>query len=677
MEPEAVKVDIALYVALTEEFQAILKELGNSFKPVELKNVALTCFLGSLASDHSSRAYTVLVVPAGKMGIARAANVTSAMIDRFTPSDVVVMGIAGSLASELQPGDVFVPDRVVEYLANAATVGKGKPAAGKKEATVAKERWAFETSGNHFNTDPRLLNRWENLSTTHQEVFAIWKRKALDRFRRIINKDAIAGLQKAGLQMRQQSELVPGDDRGLASGPAVGKGKAFVTWLKTKFDRKLTAIEMESAGVYDAAFIRTPAPRVMAIRGISDFADERKNILEEVAKGGFRTLAIRNAITLFITAVKAGVFAGDDGGAASRAPPEESLVKKVFVIGGETDETVHPKYEAIKLQRACFQLGASLSEGGVRLVVCSPFTDSADCHTVIGFCDNARKGVIEYHSPMHPDVQKEWSDLIGEFGNSRKQFQPLEHPGYENKESVGQAWLLAQLKAVESADVVVAIGGKISKTASTLLHLAEDRGLPIVPYTFLKGAAQRSFARSKWEKLHPKINPSELDREAGVNRVIEIANQIILDRISTDNKILSTPKTVFISRANEDAAIADDLSKALKNSEIEVLMGDSSIDSRQMAQATISNNIQESELFIALWSRHYALSPWCYDELNLALKRSDKGSINIWMFCLDNTQIVPTEARKLRAIRITSVMGLLRVTKELLSKIGEEKPSEN
>jgi nucleoside phosphorylase len=614
------------------------------------------------------------------MGISRASNVTSAIIDRFLPSDVVVMGIAGSLASEMQPGDVFVPDRVVEYLANSATVAADKPAVGKKapkkKAPVKKEEWTFETSGNHFNTDPRLLNRWENLATTKEKVFTAWRQEALERFGNLISEEAIVDLNGRGLHMRRQSELVPGDDRGLASGPAVGKGEAFVTWLKTKVDRKLAAIEMESAGVYDAAFIRTPAPRVIAIRGISDFADERKKTLEEVAKGGFRALAIKNAITLFIAAVKADIFANDEGGAAARAPPEESLVKKVFVIGGVTDETVHPKYEAIKLQRACFQLGVSLSEGGVRLVVCSPFTDSADCHTVIGFCNNTRKGVIEYHSPMHPDVQKEWSDLIGEFGNSRKQFEPFEHPGYENKESISQAWLLAQLKAVESADVVVAIGGKISKTASTLLHLAEDRGLPIVPYTFLKGAAQRSFARSKWEKLHPKINPADLNSETGITKVIEIANQIILDKLSTDNKMLSRPKTVFISRANEDAAIAEDLSKDLKSSDITVLMGESSIDSRQMVQATIVNNIEESDLFIALWSKHYALSRWCYDELALALKRAANKSINVWMFCLDNTQIVPSEARKLRAIRITSVMGLLRVTRELLSKIAEEEPSE-
>jgi nucleoside phosphorylase len=297
-------VDIALYVALSEEFHSVQKELGRGFGPVELPDMALTCFIGSIPSNLPNRCLRIVVTPAGKMGAQRAANVTSTIVDRFKPKHVVVLGIAGSLAEELQPGDVFIPDRVVEYLANSATVGS--------------DNWTFQTSGNHFLTDPRLLNRWELMPSTQGEIFGAWQREALDRFKRIIDKDALAALKAAGLQMRPQSELFAGDDRGLASGPAVGKGKAFVTWLKTQVDRKLAAIEMESAGVYDAAFIRTPAPRVIAIRGISDFADERKAILETAAKGGFRKLAVTNAITIFITAVKAGLFDTDNLQAAQR-----------------------------------------------------------------------------------------------------------------------------------------------------------------------------------------------------------------------------------------------------------------------------------------------------------------------------------------------------------------------
>jgi hypothetical protein len=65
----------------------------------------------------------------------------------------------------------------------------------------------------------------------------------------------------------------------------------------------------------------------------------------------------------------------------------------------------------------------------------------------------------------------------------------LNYPGPEGNEEDAwfQSWFLAQIQALEKADVVVALGGKVSQTASTLLHLAEARGLPIIPFAFLGG----------------------------------------------------------------------------------------------------------------------------------------------------------------------------------------------
>lgn len=297
MEQDEVTFDIALYVALSEEFSIILKDLGSGFKSFELRNLALTCYKGSIQSDRLNRTFQILVVPAGKMGNTRAANVTSAILHEFHPKDVVVMGIAGSLDDDLQPGDVFIPDSINEYLANSAAVGI--------------DQWEFQTSGNHFTTNPRLLNRFQLLSS-REDLSKNWRRKAQSRFNKVISKSALASLKAKGLDMRPLVDISAGDDRILASGPAVGKGEAFVNWLKKEVDRKAAAIEMESAGVYDAALIRTPAPRIIAIRGISDFADQRKKVLESVTKGVLRELAVENAITLFIAAVQGGLFAADE-----------------------------------------------------------------------------------------------------------------------------------------------------------------------------------------------------------------------------------------------------------------------------------------------------------------------------------------------------------------------------
>ncbi len=663
MGPQAVEFDIALYVALSEEFFAIEKDLGSGFIAEELPDVAVTCFLGSIASKIPNRSFTVVVVPAGSMGITNAAAIMSIVLDRYKPKNVVVIGIAGSLADELQPGDVFIPHRVNEYLANTATVADGEGG------------WTFLPSGKQHLANTRLLNRMQFLPKTNGEAFKVWRRKALERFKRVISDEAIADLKEQNLVIRAQSEMVAGDDRGLASGDAVGKGMAFVTWLKKTMDRKLAAIEMESAGVFHAAFVRIPAPRVLAIRGISDFADERKEILETAAQGGFRTLAIKNAITLFITAVKAGVFVSespsDEANASLRAPPGLSLVKNVLVIGGETGETKHPDFEKASLTTACQELGKFLAKAGVRMLVCSPFTDSVDFYAVRGYARSGFVGQIEFHSPNHPDVKEGHRILKEVFDKSKAEIEHYYHPGYEDDASRFQAWLLSQLKALDKAEMVIAIGGRISNTASTVLYLAEDRGLPIVPYTFLKGAAQRAFARSGWEKLHPKIDPAILESEDGVSKVIEIANQLLIDKVSSESKMLSAPETVFISRAKEDADLADKLSRELKKARIKVLMGDALFQEHQGIEAAIERDIQESDLFIILWSKNYALSPWCYNELESALEHLRNEQLVIWLFTLDDTPILPRKARKLRAIRITSEQELLSLAGELLKQAGD------
>jgi esterase/lipase superfamily enzyme len=56
------------------------------------------------------------------------------------------------------------------------------------------------------------------------------------------------------------------------------------------------------------------------------------------------------------------------------------------------------------------------------------------------------------------------------------------------------------LQALEYADVVIAIGGRLSNTASTLLHIAEAKRIPVVPFAFLGGASERSFKRRDWEE---------------------------------------------------------------------------------------------------------------------------------------------------------------------------------
>lgn len=109
------------------------------------------------------------------------------------------------------------------------------------------------------------------------------------------------------------------------------------------------------------------------------------------------------------------------------------------------------------------------------------------------------------------------------------------------------------------------------------------------------------------------------------------------------------------------------LEGVLKNHGIEAVLGDNQIDSSQMITATIENALRRSDIVAVLWSRLYAQSPWCYDELALALSLEALGEMKVWLFNLDDSSIVPTSARKFPAISVRNIGGLQRSIEELLS----------
>ncbi|ELW7389311.1 TIR domain-containing protein [Yersinia enterocolitica] len=654
-------IDILLYVALSEEFDVVIEMLGPDFKSQEQIDVALTGFFGKIASPTLNRNFEVAVFAAGKMGNTRSASLTSALIEKLNPANIVVLGIAGSLVNDMEPGDVFIPDTVNEYMANSATLGEGK-------------NWSFTTSGNQFQSSLRLLNRFQFFAHTNRDYYKRWQQDTQNFRAELISEEIKLALASKDLILRGSCKLFAGDDRKLASGPVVGKGTGFVDWIIREHDRKVAALEMESAGVHDAATVRTPAPRAVAIRGISDYADTRKEKIEDAAKGKFRDLSARNAVSFFIHTVRAGLF-GSEAELVQVAPssesdvPLDSRVKSVFVIGGHTGETADADAELPRLHKVSLTLGHVLAKAGVQLLICSPFPDSVDYYAAMGYADAKCGGVIQFHSPTHSTVEEKRCLLRKTLGRPGLVIQDWNYPGPEgNEEDVWfQSWFLAQIQALEKADVVVALGGKVSQTASTLLHLAEAKGLPIIPFAFLGGVAQRSYERRDWSRLNPGFDSSILCDIDGVEHTIEIANRLMLDRMQS-SPCPERPKVVFVSFAHQDSAMANALRAALLKEGIEVLVGDEEIRPDQMITATIEQAVLRSDVCAILWSRQYAQSPWCYDEMSLAINQQEYGKIKVWLFNLDDSPIVPAQARKLPAISVRSGHAMHHCVGELLGK---------
>jgi nucleoside phosphorylase len=635
------KTDILIYLALAEEFEYVIKSFNVPFNKVESKKHALSYYLGEITTiDGSNKDYKVTLVPAGTMGNVHSAVLVSSLIDELNPSDVVVIGIAGSLSKDLSPGDILIPHRVVDYMANSAGVGESQN--------------EYEISANYYDCDRRLINRFQNFKISHELSYIRWQATTEENLNNSITKNMLASLEKEAILLSPRARLLTGDDRSMASGPTVGKGTAFAKWLKSKVDRKFAAVEMESAGVVAATLSKINGPRVLVIRGISDLATEKKPILEEIAGDSLRKVCMKNVVGLLKTAISEGLFMGKEKTGLIKKSNEALLIKKVFVIGGETGESGTAEYELDELQQSCRTIGRELAKAGIELIVCSPFTDSADYYTASGYADAANGGVIHFHFPAHEDVIFYKKTLERHLKNHCKKKCPdivdWQHPTYPNKEAIKQAWLLCQLQALEQADAVVSIGGRASNSANTLLHLAEIWRLPIIPFTFLGGASKAIFDRIKWKDLHPKLPIKTMENIDGLKKVVSLLRQLALDNLQKSLLKLTKVSRIFISRARLDAVIASEISKFLREMNLDVILGDEAIVADRAAIPTIEEQIKISQLVIVLWSKNYALSPWCHDELMFAISRKNSEALNILIFNLDETAIIPTEARNLSII---------------------------
>jgi len=318
-----------------------------------------------------------------------------------------------------------------------------------------------------------------------------------------------------------------------------------------------------------------------------------------------------------------------------------------------------------------------LARAGAHLLICSAFPDSADYYVATGYADeDCANRVIHLHSPKHERVAEKRLLLEKALQRPGQRhglvIQDWSYPGPETEESWPQAWLLAQLQALERADAVVALGGKVSKTANTLLHLAEARGIPIVPFAFLGGAAHRAYARRDWQRLNVGLDASVMTNDAGVEHAIEIANRLVVDRVARSFGPSRDPRAFFVSYARKDLTYADATTATLRSRGFEVLTGEDQARGDQMISASIEQSLLKSDVCVVLWSRSYALSPWCYDELEIAGDRSARGQMRIWLFNLDDSPVVPRRARGIAMISIRSPVAIVSAINSLLSGEGQK-----
>jgi nucleoside phosphorylase len=226
----------------------------------------------------------------GGMGPERAALATDRFIVRRQPTTVVMLGIAAGIDKDVRLGDVVVGTFVDNYLSGARVVS----------GTTAVE---FQPAGDPYRCSDDLVSAIRNIEFAHRETFEHFINEATEDLNRRVRGEHQQQLMHDDL-LSPSPRLVDGP---IACGPVVAAAKEWVDWVRSK-DRKLKALEMEGGGVLMSACSRADPTRTLLLRGISDFGDGRKEILDRMGNGSIRAYAMNNAVRLFFALLEADIL---------------------------------------------------------------------------------------------------------------------------------------------------------------------------------------------------------------------------------------------------------------------------------------------------------------------------------------------------------------------------------
>lgn len=344
---------------------------------------------------------------------------------------------------------------------------------------------------------------------------------------------------------------------------------------------------------------------------------------------------------------------------------------KVYVIGGTTVRMGSPGFadEIQVLEGTMGALGRELCFQGHEAVVCSPFPDSADYHLLhaIANCRPDLRPSINVYYPELEVVDRALKSLLEKlnFGNIRRF--PCQTPGEPGEaEALQYAWLFAQLTAMDASAAVIVVGGKPSGSLNLLLSLADAKDRSVLPLTFLGGAARDYYSANYW-RLRDLI-PNDLPVLGDPARVASVPR--LLETLRTGTQA-DAEKSFFISYARVRPQEADYVETLLRRRDHIVYRDEEEFEPSADTQAEIVRNIKRAGVFVALWCKDYACSPWCFVELEIGLERHANGLAELWIFCLDETRIVPKAARTLNYYPANSREKLEAKVLFLLTKLDE------
>jgi len=275
------KCDILLVIPLNDEFRVIKDNSKINYK----ESYEGLYFFHLKVQELED---TIVSIVLGTSGPTSTSQIIERALRYWTPKMIILIGIAGAISDDLKLGDIVIANEVDEYLADSAAESTGNS-------------FEIKLSGKHWRLSEPMINSLRNFEHLDEVGYLSWKDKA----------KSYQNSLKIPKELKQYYNSLPELFFGhIASGNIVSKAKSFKKKLLAN-DRKFEVIEEEAAGVLQVTeSMELNKPLVLIIRGISDFADEEKNVLEGRAKGKIRKYATFNAFIFLQKALQLDYFRG-------------------------------------------------------------------------------------------------------------------------------------------------------------------------------------------------------------------------------------------------------------------------------------------------------------------------------------------------------------------------------
>lgn len=266
--------DIGIIIALGEEFAVLIEHFPNY-------NVIRDDESGNFYYEFEEFGYKIVAFFISEMGSTSAAISTISFLAKYQVKTIVNMGIAGSLDSDFRLGDVIVANSVDGYFENAKAINS------------TETGFSFEFSGDVLKTSEEFIKIVDNLPFASKVLYKDLEEKSKKFLTSNFDDITLKDFEDFHL-ISEEVKLTKGK---IASGTILNTSDNFSNFLKRHRDRKYKCIEMESYGILLS--LSNKKFNSLVIRGISDFADDRKSKLDTNYKGKLRTLAMFNCINLF------------------------------------------------------------------------------------------------------------------------------------------------------------------------------------------------------------------------------------------------------------------------------------------------------------------------------------------------------------------------------------------